>query len=276
MHFVANVEANQQRSNGLDDARVFELSAIESADAGDFCGEFASNAFGLLVVAAYEDVTIDGAFFREQFGAEIVKRCGKGDGSGDQFTSLLRGGTLPNTQHARWRAADRRGERYSRIDENLSRLPVRLQLFQKRCVGREGNGQYNDFALLDRGRVFGAVDFGCRIKACAHNLRSLLGAVRIARTDDDVLTGGRPARCESRTFGPCATDNSNFSAQGVSVLSYKSQVLSKSQKRKTCLASFQFSSLEFSISSLVKVLGFFWMAAKQPEARLCSMARIRA
>src|SRR5213595_3505598 len=45
MHFVANVEANQQRSDGLDDARVFEFSAVERAGAGDFCGEFASNAF---------------------------------------------------------------------------------------------------------------------------------------------------------------------------------------------------------------------------------------
>lgn len=89
--FIARVEANQQSSEGLDDAGVFEFSAVQGANARDFCGEFARCALRFIVVAANKDIAIYRAVFCKQLSAEIVKRGGDRDGGGNQFAGLLGG-----------------------------------------------------------------------------------------------------------------------------------------------------------------------------------------
>lgn len=79
VNLVANVEANQQSRDGLDDACVFQLSAVQCAGTGDFRREFARNAFRLVVVAANENVAINWTLLCKQFRADIVERRGEGD-----------------------------------------------------------------------------------------------------------------------------------------------------------------------------------------------------
>ena len=97
MNLVADVEADQQGGDGLDDARIFEFSTVERASSGNFCREFARDPLCFIVVAANEDVAIDRLLFREQFRAEIVKCGGDGHGRGNKFTRLLGSGALPDT-----------------------------------------------------------------------------------------------------------------------------------------------------------------------------------
>ena len=75
--FVADVQADQQRGYRLNDAGVFQLAAVDSADPRDFSGEFGGGLFGFFVVAADQDVTLDRGVAGEQFGTEIVE--GRGD-----------------------------------------------------------------------------------------------------------------------------------------------------------------------------------------------------
>lgn len=81
--FVADVEADQQRGDGLDDAGVFEFSAVEGTGTGDFFREFAGHALRFVIIAADEDVAIDRFIFRQQFSAEVVKGGGDRDGCGN-------------------------------------------------------------------------------------------------------------------------------------------------------------------------------------------------
>ena len=71
--FVADVQANQQSRDGLDDARIFEFSAVQRASAGYFCGKLACGALCLVVITAHQDVAIRGPVMGEQLSTEIVK-----------------------------------------------------------------------------------------------------------------------------------------------------------------------------------------------------------
>src|ERR1019366_5799595 len=73
MTFVADVESNQERSNLLDDPRVFKLASIHGANTRDFYGESANFLASLCIVAANNHVTVHGAFGIEQFGRNVLE-----------------------------------------------------------------------------------------------------------------------------------------------------------------------------------------------------------
>src|SRR5207302_2605733 len=175
------------------------------------------DAFCFVIIAADQDVAVDRPRLREQFGAQVVKRRRDYHGCRDKFARLLCRGTLPNVEHPRWRAADGCGEGHGRVNEDLSRLPVRLELFQERRLTGKGNCQYDDFALREGGGVVRAFNLCVGTEARAKNFRGFGGAVRVARTDDDLLAGSGPTRCEPRTFRAGPAENSNFSAHGSSI-----------------------------------------------------------
>ena len=91
MAFVPNVQAHKQCSNLLKDARVFQLSAIDGADAGNLSRKISRKLQGIRVVAADDDVAVESFIPVEKFGGQIVKGRDHAHSLGHEFRSLLCG-----------------------------------------------------------------------------------------------------------------------------------------------------------------------------------------
>src|SRR6201997_51867 len=94
--FVANVQANQQSGDLLDDARILQLSAIDRADAGNLRREFARELCGIGIIAADDDVTIERIVAAQQICRQVVKSRNNTYFLWNKLRGLLRGGTLPD------------------------------------------------------------------------------------------------------------------------------------------------------------------------------------
>ena len=65
--FVADVEADEQGGDLLEGAGVFQFAAVERAHSGDFGGERARELSGGGIVAADDDVAVDGVVSVQEY-----------------------------------------------------------------------------------------------------------------------------------------------------------------------------------------------------------------
>ncbi len=77
MSFVPNVEADQKRSNLLDDPRILELATVQSAHPWNLACQSAHPFGGVFVVAAHNHVTINRAVAEQYVRGRIVKGGGQ-------------------------------------------------------------------------------------------------------------------------------------------------------------------------------------------------------
>src|ERR1700758_4564742 len=70
---VANIQANQQSGDLLDDASIFQFSPIDRADAGNLGREFARELCGIGIIAADDDVAIQRIVAAQQIRRKVVE-----------------------------------------------------------------------------------------------------------------------------------------------------------------------------------------------------------
>src|SRR5216683_4142272 len=98
MSFVSDVESNQKRGDLFQDARRFQLAAVNRAYAGNLGSQSPYFVGGVGVVAADDDIAVDRSVGIQQFGGGIVERGHHRHSLGNQFGGLLRDGALPDAE----------------------------------------------------------------------------------------------------------------------------------------------------------------------------------
>ena len=135
--FVADIERDEQGGDLLEDASVFQMAAIEGADAGDFFREAARDLVGPIIIAADNHVGVEVGFSVKKFSGNILKsgdhRC-----SFQNFRGLLRGGALPDADCSGDASADARGERDGGVNQNRAGFQSGFDLFEQTNVTLEG------------------------------------------------------------------------------------------------------------------------------------------
>src|ERR1039457_936008 len=117
--FVAEVHADEQGGDQLDDPGVFKFSAVDAADARNLCRQFAGELCGIGIVAANDDVAVERGVGAEQVGGNVVEGGDHADFFGHEFGCLLGRGALPDAKSARGASADADCEGYGSVDEML-------------------------------------------------------------------------------------------------------------------------------------------------------------
>src|ERR1017187_5918697 len=87
--FVAEVHADEQGGDLLEAAGVVELSAVDAADAGNLCRQFAGELRGVGIIAGNDDVAVERGVGAEQVGGNVVE----GGDHADCFGHALGGQT---------------------------------------------------------------------------------------------------------------------------------------------------------------------------------------
>src|ERR1700722_9394729 len=221
--FVADIEADEQGGDLLDNARIFQFAAVDGADAGNFCGEIAGELSGVGIVATDNDVAVERIVSVEQFGGDVVKCGDHAHTFGDKFGGLLRRGTLPDAESARGASADTRGERHGGVDQNAACGNGRVELLEQRCLAFEGNSEHQQIGGGARGGIFHAGDVGLSAGSFFEVCGDLVGALRVARTDDDGLSGPRPAQSEAGAGGAGAAEDGNGSGRSDGHAAFRKQ-----------------------------------------------------
>src|ERR1700747_2672038 len=101
MTLVPDIQADEQRRNLLENARVFQLSAINSSNPGNLRAESTRNLGRIGIVAADDDVAVEIFVSVEKLSRQIVKRSRHAHALGHKFGGLLRGRSLPHAKRAR-------------------------------------------------------------------------------------------------------------------------------------------------------------------------------
>src|ERR1700722_7487296 len=126
-----------------------------------------------------------------------MKSCDNADLFRNQFGGLLRGRALPDAEGAWSASGEGGGERNGGVDENAAGGDRRLELFEQRGLTFEGNGQHKNVGGGSGGGIFHSRDTR-RLPSFGFDLRrNLTRAFFVARSDDDRLSGARPAESES-------------------------------------------------------------------------------
>src|SRR3954465_9319069 len=120
MPFVPDVQSDQHRSDLLNNAGIFQLSAVESAYTGNFTGQVANAFARVFVIAADDYVTIDWAILLEKVSGQIMKRCNDDHTFRHKFSRLLCRRALPDAESADGLATNACRQRNSSVDEYLS------------------------------------------------------------------------------------------------------------------------------------------------------------
>src|SRR5262245_49569922 len=130
--FVSDVESDQQGRDRFDRARIGERAAVNVAAAGNRGDERAQALFGLLVIAANNDVAF-------HFAVETGERLGPGvlEGRDDlnsfrrKLTTLLRRRPRPYAQDASRFASHGRLERNGDVNDQRSGLDLLANFFER-------------------------------------------------------------------------------------------------------------------------------------------------
>src|SRR5271165_4282449 len=89
VHLVANIEGDEQRGHGLDDARILQLAAINGAHAWNLGGQFGRDLPGTVVVAAHDDIAIHWLIALQHRCRKAVESTGYGDTLANDLGCLL-------------------------------------------------------------------------------------------------------------------------------------------------------------------------------------------
>ena len=205
---LRHVEADEQRGERLDAARVLGRAAVVGAGA-DGLDEFHHCAPRLDVVAADEDVAVDGLVERGQHvGGDVVERAYHGDALAQH--GLRRLGRRALGRHGGLAGIAVR-ERHGHVHKDLPLQRLR-ERGQRRLVRAPGHRQHHDpFGLRDGISVGGAFDRPRRAGDAGPQIGRDVGrAGGIARAHDDVDSGERatlrqatPLRAGASDQGDC-------------------------------------------------------------------------
>ena len=91
----ANVEADQQRGDLLQDARIFQFAAVDGAHPGDFRRESSHRLQGGRVIAADDHVAVDDRIAVQDVRGRVVERRHDRNSLGYEFRGLLRRRAFP-------------------------------------------------------------------------------------------------------------------------------------------------------------------------------------
>src|SRR5580698_5294767 len=125
----------------------------------------------------------------------------------DQFSGLLRGRALPHADGARGASAQAGGKRNGGVDEDAAGADRGLELLEQRGLALEGDGQHENVGGGTGGGVFHAGDVRGFTRFRLDLCRDLTRALFVARSDDDRLSGARPAERKSHPGGPGTSNN---------------------------------------------------------------------
>src|SRR5580765_1382456 len=185
MAFVANVHADEQGCDLLDDSRVFEFAAIERADAGNLSGELACELGGVGIVAAHDDVAIEWSVSDKQVGRNVMEGGHYAHLVGHKFGSLLCGGALPDAKSARGASADAGCEWHSGVNQDATGGDGRLQFLEKSGLSFKRDRQHKDVRGSTGGAVLHARDIALASESLLDRGGSPLSAVCFSRANDD-------------------------------------------------------------------------------------------
>ena len=148
MSFVSDVESDQQGRDRLDRARIGEQAAINVTAAGNRGDERAEALFGLLVIAANNDVAFHLAV--ESGEAPRPRRFGRQrrpERLRAQAHDTVRRRPRPHAQDAGWFASHGRLERNGDVNDQKAGFNPLSNFFKSGDVRGEWNGQRNDRAV---------------------------------------------------------------------------------------------------------------------------------
>jgi hypothetical protein len=129
---VADVDADEQRGELLGQARHLELAAVDAAQPVDALDERDHRLLVGLLVAADEHVLVERVVeVAEDRGAHRVQRGDDPHALGDHLGDLLGSRALPHADRPRRLAGDRRRQRDRRVDDELPRAQVLLEVRQR-------------------------------------------------------------------------------------------------------------------------------------------------
>src|ERR1700722_1954842 len=205
--FVAEVHADEQSGNLLDDAGVFEFAAVDTADPGNFCCQFAGKLRGVGIVTADYDVAVERRVSAEHLGGNIVECRDHTYTVRNKFCGLLGGGTLPDADGARGPSAHSDGQGYGGIDENAALGDGGFELLQKPRLTFKGYGQRENVGGGAGAGIFHPRYFGLASNPLLDGCGRLLRPPLVPRADDDGLSRARPTQGEFHDRGTGDADN---------------------------------------------------------------------
>src|SRR5262245_30336575 len=145
MSFVSDVESDQQGRDRFDRARIGEWAAVNVATTLNRGDERAEALFGLLVVAANNDVAFHFAVETdERLGPDVLEGRDDLNAFGRKLTALLRRRPRPYAQDASRFASYGRLERNCDVNDQRAGLDLLANFFERGDVRGEGNSQHND------------------------------------------------------------------------------------------------------------------------------------
>src|SRR5262245_65989012 len=116
--FVSDVESDQQGRDRFDRARIGERAAVNVAAAGNRGDERTEALFGLLVIAANNDVALHFAVETdERLGPDVLEGRDDLNAFGSELTALLRRRPRPHAQDAGRFASHGRLERNRDVND---------------------------------------------------------------------------------------------------------------------------------------------------------------
>ena len=151
---VANIEADQERGDLFQDARIFQFAAINGAHAGNFCRQRSYRRRGVGVVAADNDVAVNGSIAIQDLGGRVMERGHYRHSRWHEFGSLLCRGTLPDAQSAGGPAAHAGGKRHSGVNHDAAFRDRRLDLLEQGAVAFKRDGEHQQIGGSASGAVF--------------------------------------------------------------------------------------------------------------------------
>src|SRR6266704_5963431 len=96
---MADVQSDEQRGNLLENARVFQLAAINGTHAGNLRSKHTHGLSRIRIIAANDHIAFYGAIAIQKVSGNILESCDYSD-FGQNLSSFLRCGALPDSQRA--------------------------------------------------------------------------------------------------------------------------------------------------------------------------------
>ncbi len=213
MSFVPNVEADQKRRDRLDRARVRERATVNVTAAWNRFDQWAHPLFRILVVAANDDVALD--FVREVCQgrrADVVKSRDDFHAFRRKLPALFGCRSRPHAERARRFASDGWFERNGDVNQQRAGLKLVTNVLHGGDLRRERDRQHDYRRVGGRLGIRRAVNRDVARSEShqrgAHLRRGLLGAPRVARSNNDFTTFTRPSQREPFALIARPADNS--------------------------------------------------------------------
>jgi hypothetical protein len=206
---VADVDRDQHRRQRLRDPRHLQPPAVDAAQAGDPVDQRGHRLLVLATIAADQDVLVEWALDVGEHGrADRVQPGDDAHTVGNHLLRLLGRRPLPDAEHPRRPAGDRRRQRDRRVDHDLPGAQHALEVCQGLRLVAKRDRQDDEIAGRGRDLVRPAGERPVRDDGPRPG-RRLLGPQRIPRADRDSDPRAREAHRQAETQGAGAADDAD-------------------------------------------------------------------